>query len=92
MNSFKMILLLLRRGLLILLILYWVSFIGFTVDKFVVGGPRAVVGYYVHLAGAAFNWRWRVFLAQQIVLLAVTLALCFLELRPSKPSGPDHTS
>jgi len=81
MSTIKTILLFLRRTLLFVLIAYWMGFIGFTIEKLAAGGLRAVVGFYIHIAGAPFEWNWKVFLAQQLTILAITLVLCFFEWR-----------
>lgn len=73
----------LRRGLLWLLLIYWAIFIGYTAVKLFRGGPSAVVVWYRHMARATFHWNWGTFLAQHSAILAVTLALCFLEWRPA---------
>jgi hypothetical protein len=65
-----------------LLIAYWVVFISYTIMHLVTGDPGAVVVWYRHIAGAPFQWSWGVFLAQQIGILAITLALCFFGRRP----------
>ncbi len=88
MNSLKMIFRLLRRGLIWLLIAYWVVFVGYTIMHLVTGGPGAVVVWYRHIAKMPFQWNWGVFLAGQIVILAITVALCFFgRQRPVKSGG-----
>jgi hypothetical protein len=48
------------------------------------GGPRAVVIWYEHISGAPFHaWSWGAFLAGQIGILVITLALCFFGRRSS---------
>jgi len=86
MIIFQVIFRLLRRGLILLLGTYWVAFVGYTIKNLVAGGPSAVVVWYRHIA-RAFPWDWRVFLAQQIVILAITLALCLFERRTSDLNG-----
>ena len=81
MNVFKIISRLLLLGLTWLLIAYWVAFIGYTIMRLVTGGPSAVVVWYMHIThvnGAPVQWSWSAFLARQIGILAITLALCFL--------------
>jgi hypothetical protein len=87
MNSFKMILRLLRRGLVWLLIAYWVVFMSYTIMHLVTGGPGAVVVWYRHIARLPFPWSWGAFLAQQIGILAITIALCFFGRRPAEHDG-----
>ena len=81
MNIFQVIFRLVRRGLILLLGTYWVAFVGYTIKNLVAGGPGAVVVWYRHIAGAAFQWDWRVFLAQQVLTLAITVLLCLFERR-----------
>jgi hypothetical protein len=77
MKSFKVIFRFLRRFLLWLLVAYWVVFVGYTVTHLITGGPAAVVVWYRHIARMP-QWNWAVFLAGQIIVLAITLTLCFL--------------
>ena len=84
MNPFKMILRLLRLGLLWLLIVYWAIFISYTIMHLVTGGPSAVVRWYRHIAGAPFQWNWEAFLAGEMVILATTLVLGFFEWRTTE--------
>jgi hypothetical protein len=91
MNALKTMLRLLRRGLMWLLIVYWVVFIGYTIKSLIQGGPEAVVRFYRHIfymhAGALqvpVEWNWGPFLAAQAVYLAITLALILFERRAQK--------
>ena len=80
MIIFRFILRALRRILIWLLGAYWLVFVSYTIKNLVVGGPGAVVAWYQHISysgGLSFRWDWRVFLAQQAAMLAVTLVLCF---------------
>jgi hypothetical protein len=54
-----------------------------------VGGPSAVVGWYMHISRSPLNWDWRVFTAGQLAIFAITLLLYFF-LRRS--SGQNHLS
>ncbi len=65
MNSLKMILRLLRRGLIWLLIAYWVVFVSYTIMHPITGGPGAVVVWYRHIARTPFQWNWELFLADR---------------------------
>jgi len=79
---FKMALRLLLLGLAWFLTLYWGIFISYTTMHLVTGGPSAVVGWYKHISGAPFqHWSWGKFLAGQIAIFAITLALCYFEWR-----------
>jgi hypothetical protein len=94
MNTLRAILFFLRRSILILLIVYWMGFIGFTLEKLALGGPHAVKAFYAHISGEVFSWKWRPFVAQQLTILATTVAVGFLEWwtskrKPGKPGdGP----
>lgn len=61
------------RGLIWLLGAYWIVFLGYTIKNLAAGGPRAVVLWYRHISGATFHWDWRLFLAGQIAMLAITM-------------------
>lgn len=70
----------LRRGLIWLLVFYWVGFLGYTTAKFVEGGLGRVADWYRHIStpfeiGRPFEWSWKVFLGDQILLFAITLGL-----------------
>jgi hypothetical protein len=82
MNSFKLIFRLLRRVLAWLLIAYWVVFVSYTIMHLITGGPGGVVVWYRHIARAPFQWNWGVFLAGQMIILAITVVLCIFERRP----------
>jgi hypothetical protein len=82
MNSFKMIFRLLRRGLFWLLIAYWVVFVSYSIMHLITGGRGGVVMWYRHIARAPFQWNWSVFLAGQMVIVAITVALYFFGRRP----------
>jgi len=99
MRLFREILLFLRRFLLLLLLLYWASFIGYTVAKFVGGGPGRVRSYYECLmCGSTLDpcrLHWGAFCFAQGVYLAITLLLCFFEwrtLRAKKQAGKVQAS
>jgi hypothetical protein len=91
MKTLRAILFILRRGLLMVLIVYWFGFIGFTLEKLAVGGPRALIGFYVHISGQVFNWKWPSFLLDQLVILTITLAVYFIDRRASKPADTSGT-
>ena len=76
MNLIFIILRVVRRIAIWLLTAYWLIFLGYTIRNFV-----EVLGWYKHISGNPFQWHWDVFLLQQIVMLAVTLALYFFERR-----------
>jgi hypothetical protein len=83
-----MIFRLLRRGLMWLLTAYWVVFVGYSTMHLITGGPQAVVIWYWHIARVPFQWNWGVFLTGQLVILAVTGALCFFGRRtPNRSVG-----
>jgi hypothetical protein len=89
MKRFQTILRSLRQALIWFFGLYWVMFIAYTIKNLVEGGPHAVVIWYRHISGGAFRWDWRVFLAQQVTMLAITLLLWFFGRRPT---GHEATS
>jgi|ERR1035437_8620423 hypothetical protein len=95
MNTFRLILLLIRRAFLWLFLFYWACFIGATTVKLIEGGPtRALalvkyIGTWV-VSGEESGGRvtfvihelsWPQFLAGQITYLAITLALLYPEWR-----------
>jgi hypothetical protein len=92
MRLFSNTLLFLRRVLLFLLIFYWVIFIGYTVAKFIEGGPRSVAAYYWYIACEnriePCPMNWGAFWFAQGVYLAITLLLCFFEWRSLKARTP----
>jgi hypothetical protein len=92
MRFFGYILLLLRRFLLFWLLIYWVAFIGYTVAKYIEGGPRSVAAYYWYVACEnrlePCRMNWGAFLFAQVVYLAITLLLCFFEWRSLKARTP----
>ena len=74
------------RVLFWLLGAYWVVFVSYTIKNMIMGGPGAVVGWYEHIShtsGISLRWDWRVFLAQQVAILAITAMLWFFGRRPS---------
>lgn len=75
MRFYRLILQVLRRALLYLLLAYWVVFGGYTLKYMVTGGLAAVIVWYRHISRAPFEWHWAAFLAGQILLLIVTVAL-----------------
>lgn len=77
MSTLKMIIRLLQRGLMWLLVAYWVVFVGYTIMHLVSGGPSAVIVWYRHIAKMPFKWNWGTFLGGQVVILAITMALGF---------------
>jgi hypothetical protein len=94
MKTFKVVFQLSRRCLMGLFIAYWVIFIFYTVAKFVTGGSSAVVEWYKHIDSSPLvqrgegwfltKWSWEKFLAKRFAILAITLALYFVE-RRSRP-------
>jgi len=93
MKTFKIIFQLFRRCLMGLLIAYWVIFIFYTIEKFATGGSSAVVGWYQHIGSSIVQrcdgwfltkWSWEKFLANQFAILAITLALYFVERRSKR--------
>ena len=93
MKTLKIIFQLLRRCLMGLFIAYWVIFIFYTVEKFVTGGSSAVVGWYRHIDSSFVQrgdgwfltkWSWETFLVRQLAILAITLALYFVERRSKR--------
>jgi hypothetical protein len=99
MKTLKIIFQLFRRCLMGLFIAYWVIFIFYTIEKFVTGGSNAVVGWYRHTNSSVVQrgdgwllskWSWEKFLAQQFAILAITLALYFVERRSKRmPQNQD---
>lgn len=93
-SVFKTVVQLIRRGLLCLVLIYWACLIGNSVVKLIEGGPSRVIALYRYLGawvvsgtGGTFvihKFDWRQCLAIQFFYLAVTLALCFFEWRPSR--------
>jgi hypothetical protein len=76
-----------------LFIAYWVIFIFYTVEKFVTGGSSSVVGWYRHIDSSIVQqgdglffakWSWEKFLVRQFAILAITLALYFVERRSNQ--------
>jgi hypothetical protein len=88
MRLFRNILLFFRLVLLVLLLFYWVIFIGYTVSKYIEGGPARVAAYYWHIACEnrlePCPMNWGAFWFAQGVYLAITLLLCFFEWRSWK--------
>jgi len=93
MKTLRIIFQLLRRCLMGLFIAYWVIFIFYTVEKFVTGGSNAVVGWYRHIDSSVVQrgdglfftkWSWEKFLVRQFAILAITLALYFVERRSKR--------
>lgn len=69
---------------------YWAVFIAYTVKNLVAGGPGEVIAWYQHIShtsGLSLHWDWRLFLAQQIVVLATTVILWFLGRLVSRAGG-----
>jgi hypothetical protein len=77
-----------------LFIAYWVIFIFYTAEEFVTGGSSAVVHLYKHIGSSPIvqrgdgwfipKWSWEKFLAKQFAILAITLALYFVERRSKR--------
>lgn len=84
MINLRPILRALRRVLIWFFCAYWVMFIGYTIKNLLIGGPRAVVVWYRHISGGAFRWDWRVFMAEQLAIFAITLILYFFGQRSSR--------
>jgi hypothetical protein len=94
MNFFKMIFKLILGCLFWVLITYWAIFVIYTITYSVKGGPASVIAWYSHIAGMQFHWNWKVFLADQIAILAITVTVFILRrrLRASGTRGPDDKS
>jgi hypothetical protein len=100
MKTLKIIFQLLRRCLMGLFIAYWVIFIFYTVETFVTGGSSAVVGWYRHIDSSLVQrgdgwfltkWSWEKFLAKTFAILAITLALYFVERRRGRTGSLRQT-
>lgn len=79
------------RAVLWLLVAYWVTFFGYTIKNLIAGGPGAVVAWYKHIShteAVSLRWDWRVFLAQQIGMLAITWMLWFFGQRIPQHNRP----
>lgn len=66
------------------LILYWGLFIGYTAEKLVAHGPRAVLGWYAHISNpglSAAQWSAKGFIIRQATLAAVTVLVWSLSRR-----------
>jgi fructose-specific phosphotransferase system IIC component len=81
MNFLKMILQLILSCLFWVLIIYWLIFVIYTIMCFVRGGPVSVIAWYSHIATMQFHWNRRVFLADQIAILAITVTVFILRRR-----------
>jgi len=94
MRVFEVLLRLVRRGLIWLLLGYWAVFVGYTIEKWMVGGAAAAAAWYRHIEamsrpwGEWKEWTWWGFLARQVMILAVTLALIYWERRSSRAGAP----
>ena len=69
MNVVRTMLRGLRLGFTLLLILYWVGFVGYTIGNLATGGPSGVIAWYIHISTPPFRaiWNWRSFLAGQAI-------------------------
>jgi hypothetical protein len=81
MNLLKLTLQLILSGLLWVLITYWLVFVMYTIMYFVRSGPDSVIAWYSHIANMQFHWNWRVFLADQVVIMTTTVAVFILRRR-----------
>jgi hypothetical protein len=92
MRLLRNILLFLRLCLLVLLLLYWAAFIGYTIAKFIEGGLGRVAAYYWHVACEnrlePCSMNWGGFWFAQGAYLAITLLLCFFEWRSWRARTP----
>ena len=98
MNLLKVIIRLVIGFLFWMLIASWAVFVFNTIYYLATGGPERVVHWYMHISGGIqilsvsngtavvrlTPWNLRRFLVNQIVLLAITVALYFLRRRPSR--------
>jgi hypothetical protein len=88
MRFFRDILLILRRCLLFFLLFYWAIFIGYTIAKYIDGGPRNIMAFYWYIACQhrlePCPMNWGAFWFAQGVYLAITLLLCSFEWRSLK--------
>jgi hypothetical protein len=69
---------------------YWAVFIGYTIKNLFVGGPRAALGWYMHISGPGLSvdpWSAKAFALRQAILFAATLALWFFRRRLIEPTG-----
>jgi hypothetical protein len=91
MKALKTILHLVMQGFLMLLLFYWAIFAGNTLVRLFSGGPARVIAWYKHIDGSPIQWDqgalvlpvwdWRLFVARESMILAITLGLCYLEWR-----------
>lgn len=87
-----------------MLIAYWAAFVFNTIYYLATGGPERVVHWYMHISGGMqilsvsngtavvrlTPWNPRRFLVNQIILLAITVALYFISRRlrdSGRPAG-----
>jgi hypothetical protein len=77
------------RLLVAFLVAYWVIFAFYSIEQLIVGGPQEVVGWYQHISsrliptndgrgGVGFRvepWGLGAFLARQVLVLTITVAL-----------------
>jgi len=87
MNILKAAFRFFRLALLGLLIIYWSVFLFYTLKNLVTGGPRAVALWYMQNEGGVHlpsHWSWSTFVLKQIVILAITLALCLYQGRTGR--------
>jgi len=92
--ALKTVLRAIRLGVLGLLMIYWVIFIGSTFTNLIFGGGGAVEKYYWQLfynhgalTPAPVRLQWGLFLLAQAIYLGITLALLFFEWRWRKQQG-----
>jgi hypothetical protein len=80
------------RLVLALLLLYWLIFIGYTIAKYLQGGPQWVLAWYEHIStGDLFQpWNWKIFVMRQIFALTLTLLLSYFEWWQAQRSHLGH--
>jgi hypothetical protein len=79
--TLRVLALTLRRCFACVLLTYWVSFIFYTTNYMITGGPNRVVVWYRHIDRAVFTWNWGEFLTRQIIIFLVTVAVFWFEFR-----------
>jgi hypothetical protein len=101
MKILRIILRTLAGGLFWILIACWAIFVFYSIVYFVEGGPDRVVHWYMHISGSMkilsvsngtavvrlTPWNPRRFLATQIAILGITIALFFLRRRLRDQTG-----
>jgi hypothetical protein len=97
MRLFNYFLMLFRNFLLVTLLFYWATFIGYTIAKYIEGGPNKVAAYYWTDYVTCMNniepcpMSWGAFWRDQGGILAITLLLCFFEWRSWRSRTPANS-